>query len=178
MEANTVLKAKHSSYQTRLDDFKNIWIQNIENLRGYSVPKNLNYKLNDYEYPATAKAYIQALGLERLRELNDNKERLSTNFILSPEGKLLEIEFITAEDTSLGIEEIETLETALKRDIVFSVSWLDDTEPDFISINTCAGYDFVFAHLQKGIKDGQEVKTKIVNVSITPPSLPDRLKKL
>jgi len=178
MEANTVLKARHLSYQTRLDTYKNLWIQNVENSLGYVCSQNLNYRLKDYQHPATAKAYEQALGLERLRELCNIKERLSTNFVLSAEGKLLEVEFIAAADTSLTVNEIEALETALKSNLIFSINWLDDNEADFVSVSSGQSYDFILHLLQNGVSDEQQMKVKITNVKLTPPPLPDHLKNL
>ena len=171
MEVNTIIKAQHSSYQTRADEYNNLWVLNSLNVLTYAVPKNLNYKFNDqFQFQATAQAFKEALGKERLQDLGDKKEGISLTYWLSPEGKILEIEFIIKTNTTLSIEEIETVENALKASLSFNLTWTDDQEADFASMNTFFSFGDLIVFLDPSTAGS--VHTKITRITLTPPPLP------
>lgn len=177
MRPNTVVKAQHASYQTRVDGYRNLWIQNITNTLGSARPKNLNCQIQDYRATNTAKAFEQALGLERLRELDYDKERLSTNFILSAEGKILEVEFVTDVTSLITAHEIEALETALKETLTFQINWLDDNEADFVTLSTALPYNSIVSILSgRNIPQGTQSNKISVTAGLPLPSVPDSLR--
>lgn len=178
MEANTILKAKQSSYQTRRDAFGNLWVQNTSNSLINVWPKNLNCQLNDYRHQLTAQAFKQALGIERLRKLDSEKEWLTTNYVLSASGEILEIEFTTTANTSLTIDEIEALEITLKDNVSFNITWLDTNEADFVTMSAGLPYSTVLSIcLGPNVATGPQLKKISTTVAVKVPPLPDHFNK-
>ncbi|WP_214072715.1 hypothetical protein [Mucilaginibacter sp. dw_454] len=168
MEVNTIIKAQHSSYQTRADEYNNLWVLNTANILTYAHPKTVKYKFDDpFEFDAVAKAFNQAFGLERLQELEDNKDLHSITYWISTEGKILEIEFVTSVDTGLSIEELEALESALKSTVCFRLTWLDNEKAEFVSKNTSVSFEGIITRLRA---PAGSVHTKVISVVLTPPT--------
>jgi len=168
MEAN-IVKSKHSSYNTRTDDFGNLWVSNVENTLFYAPANHTKYQIDDkFEFQSTANAFGQALGLERLQELEDKKERLSTSFWLSSDGKIKEVDFLTAADSTIDINEFEAMETALKSTLSFNITWLEEpSNSDFSGISRSVSFELIM----KILKGHHIFQTKITQVTLSPPPL-------
>lgn len=152
MIANTIIKALDASYQTIADKYGNLWINNIQNTLRNTHPKNLNFRIIDPQIRATAKLFNLALGQSRIQALYNKNEWLATNYFLSPEGKILEIEFCTKADTSLKIIELETLENLLINNLTLAIIWGDGAEANFAPISAGVTYQTILEiHDNKGL---------------------------
>lgn len=175
MQADTILKAKHTLYQTQADKFDNLWVHNTNNILAGAWPKNNRYKINSFDIQSIANLYKASWGLNRLQDLDNKKERLSINLWLSPEGKILEIEFVTAVNTTLVIDELEILEDLLKDNISFTITWLDDKEANYATMGFALPFSSIIYQPEESDKSTRGAK--ITNAAISPPPLPDNLNK-
>lgn len=176
MKANSVLKAQHSSYRTQVDEGNNLRVQNVQNRLFNMALASHRFSITDYKLEATAEALKQAWGLDRLKTLNQKNEGLSMVYRLSREGNILEIEFVMQdEETSITINELEALETALKSTILYPIVWQDAPDETSLAFTAFAiPFRLVIALLEGDTKTG----VKITQVILTPPPLPDHLKNL
>jgi len=181
MEANTVLKARHLSYKTELDINNNLRIQNTQNKLFDLAPTSPNFRINritDSKIEATAEVLNKIFGLARLKELNERGERLSMIYRLSPQGKILEVQFVVQDvDTLLTVEELEILEQQLIADITYDILWENEKnqiETNFAFTTAALPFNLIVAILDEEAKVGR----KVINVKLTPPPLPDHLKNL
>lgn len=175
MKANSVLKAQHSSYRTAVDEGKNLRVQNVENRLFNTALASHRFSITDYKLEATSEVLKQAWGLDRIKMLNQKNEGLSMVYRLSPEGNILEIEFVIQDaESSITINELEALETSLKSAISYPIVWQD--APDETSLAFTA-FALPFRLIIALLEGNTKTNVKITQVILTPP-LPDHLKNL
>lgn len=174
MKANSVLKAQHSSYRTEVDEGNNLRVQNVTNRLFNAVLVSSQFSITNYKLEATADVLKQTWGLDRLKKLNEKNEGLSMVYRLSPQGNILEIEFVIQNaETSITINELEALEIALKDTISYPIFWQE--APDETSLAFTV-FTLPFKVIISLLEGETKVGIKITQVTITPPSLPDHLK--
>lgn len=165
MKVNTVIKAKHASYQTKADEALNLRVQNANNVLADTSPKNITFRVTDHEFEVIAKICKQAFGANRLKELNAKEERLSWINYLSPEGKVSEIEFvIRGLHTSITIDELENLEKALKNSLSFNLSWENKKDANFAYAISSLPFSTIIK--LSGI---ETANSNIIDVILSPP---------
>ena len=84
-------------------------------------------------------AFMQTFSKERLQELTKERQ-LVFKLFFTPEGKVVEVEFLIRKDSSLTAFELEKLENALKQNVVYKVGNILPKGGDFFEQAISVGY--------------------------------------
>lgn len=120
----------------------------ISNSSNRLINQKANYVPTDFSaslksnYVIT-KSFKEVFTGQRAKELATEKF-LYLSFYVNHNGQPMELQFLAPENTSLTPNEIESLEKALKRNVVFKVSGTNLEKGNFYEVSFLAKYNNIF----------------------------------
>ncbi|HTK20519.1 MAG TPA: hypothetical protein VL442_13425 [Mucilaginibacter sp.] len=141
LKANTIINAKHSSFRSQINQFGTMNVENTKNTLSKQRPKNQRFDINSTRISGVAIAFKQVFSEARLKELLP-EYNMFVSYMVSPEGKVLEVSFLLKPQTMVTADELEALEASLKKNASFKLSWMGNNkqEANFVSISQAVQY--------------------------------------
>jgi hypothetical protein len=135
LEANSIIKAKHSSFKTEINKYGSMNVENDKNTFSKQKPKNQRFEFTDQSISGAATAFKQVFSETRLKELLP-ENNIGITYYVSPDGKILEISYLLKPNTLVTVAELEALEIAIKNNVTIKLNWTkkDKQEANFVRI--------------------------------------------